>query len=509
MAVFKKKLIIIITLCVIALIFVLTPVLVNLHRQPLVTDDGTSLPAEITVENQDGASSLCRIGSNASGGAGACVDFIFGNTSYRLQQETENYLDQINKPVTIYVLQDEDDFENSDSSNREYYVQANKLLHAMEAYCDELELQYIDLDSQPAFINAYPQIDWTSTHAALVVCGDQYRAVDLTDMFSFDKELYYYYNEIIINKQQVEQAFISAILNVTTSDKPKVVVLNSHGEQDLSAFTALLEDNAYEVETISLLMDSLPDDSDIVILYAPDVDISDSEYKTLSDWLKNDGKYGHHLMYIPNMNDPEPFKNINTLLSEYGMEISYGYIIDEKYAISDSNLLLSYFEYADDVTYTEDLFHDDIPVVMSFTMPVLITDKTIAQPLLLSSSESQIGYVNEDDPEISEEKGVLNGAAIGVHNDGSADGANSSVVVVGSPFALSSNYLSQSSFNNAPYFVNLCNVLTEHEDISVVIEGKDPTADSASGAWMDSAQVLAFIFRFIMPIIILLTGMII
>ena len=56
------------------------------------------------------------------------------------------------------------------------------------------------------------------------------------------------------------------------------------------------------------------------ILFAPDVDLDDNTYDTLTKWLKNDGKFGHHLFYMPRSGlDPKGFPHINELLADCGM----------------------------------------------------------------------------------------------------------------------------------------------------------------------------------------------
>ena len=399
------------------------------------------------------------------------------NSSYQLQQETKDYLKEISEPVIIYVLQKETDFESGDSNNYKYRVQANKLLHAIENSSDKVELHYVDITAEPTFTSDYPQVDWTQSHAILVTCGDRYRAVDMTDMFTFDQEQYNYYGTVAITKQNVEQAIMTAILNVTTTEKTKVTVLSGQGEQDMSAFTKLLENNAYEVEEVSLLTGKIADDSEFAIIYDPDVDIDESIYTTLSDWLNNDGKYGHHLFYFPNdQHDVKDFPNLNALLADYGMEMQYGYIFE-----NNSNYLS-------------------------------ITDTTMAKPLLQSSEDSilfPMDMKEEDVESFDPEKQILNGAAIGIRNDGTDESKNSSVVVIGSYDALTSNYLSISSYNNAAYFVNLFNTLADRDDVSIVIEGKDPSANELGVTSMDAIAFPAILVRFVIPIAVLIVGLII
>ena len=437
------------------------------------------------------------------------------NASYQLQQETKDYLAEVSEPVDIYVLQKETEFESGDSNNYRYRVQANKLLHAMEAANSNITLHYIDLAAEPTFTSPYPQVDWTKSHSILVSCGDLYRAVDFTDLFTFDEEQYYYYGSTVITKQNVEQAMTTAIMNVTTTDKTKVTVLSGQGEQAMTAFTTLLENNAYEVEEVSLLNGTIAEDSEFVIIYDPDVDIDESIYTTLSDWLKNDGKYGHHLFYFPNdQHDAKEFPNLNTLLADYGMEVQYGYIYENssEYLIPGTNHYLSVYDYGEDTTYTDGLRNPSIPVVMMLTMPITITDEATAKPLLQSSSESflfPMDLQEEDLETFDPEKQVLNGAAIGIRNDGTEDGKDSSVVVIGSYDAMTQNYLSGSSYNNASYFVNLFNTLSNRDDVSVVIEGKDPSANELGVTSMDAIAIPSILVRFVIPFAILIVGLII
>lgn len=437
------------------------------------------------------------------------------NASYQLQKETKEYLDEVSEPVDIYVLQKETDFESGDSTNYKYRVQANKLIHAIENSSDNITLHYVDLAAEPTFTTPYTQVDWTKSHAILVKSGDLYRAVDQTDLFTFDQDQYSQYGSIVITGQKVEQALTTAIVNVTTKEKTKVTVLTGQGEQDMSAFTKLLENNAYEIETVSLLNESISDDSEFVIIYDPDVDLDEKAYDTLTKWLNNDGKYGHNLFYFPNdQHELSDFPNLNALLADFGMEVRYGYIYenDDNYVIPGANHYISIYDYGEDTTYTENLRNSTIPVVMMLTMPISIKDETMAKPLLKSSDKSFFFPRDMKEEEVKDfdpKTESLNGAAIGTQNDGTANGKNSSVVVIGSYDALTGNYISSTAYNNAAYFVNLFNTLSNRDDISVVIEGKDPSSNELGITSMNAIIFPSILVRFVIPIAVLVIGLVI
>lgn len=439
---------------------------------------------------------------------------VTANSSYELQDVTVEYTATVDKPVNIYVLQKEADFENGDSANYQYYIQANKLIRAIAASSDRIDLHYIDLPSNPTFTADYPAVDWTQSHIVLVTCGDNYRAVDLTDMFSYDQEQYYYYGTYVINGQHIEQALLTAILNVTADEKTKVTLLSGQGEQDMSAFTTLLGNNAYEVETVSLLNGKIADDSEFVIIFDPEVDIDADIAAALSDWLYHDGAYGRHLFYFPNdQHDVSEYPNLNALIADYGMALRYGYIYenDESKLVPGYNHYISVYDYADD-TYTAGLRSAAIPVVMSLTMPVTITDEDAAASLLNSSDKAFFFPKDLDEEAVADfdpKPETLCGAAIGARNDGTEDGKSSSVVVIGSYDAVSSNYLSVNSYNNAAYFVGLFNALSDKDDIGLVIEGKDPSSSELGVTSAGDIAFASYMVRFIIPGGVLIAGLIV
>ena len=65
------------------------------------------------------------------------------------------------------------------------------------------------------------------------------------------------------------------------------------------------------------------------------------------------------------------------------------------------------------------------------------------------------------------------------------------------------------SYNNAAYFVNLFNTLSDRDDVSIVIEGKDPSAKELGVTSLDAIAVPSILVRFVIPFGVLLVGLII
>lgn len=82
-------------------------------------------------------------------------------------------------------------------------------------------------------------------------------------------------------------------------------------------------------------------------------------------------------------------------------------------------------------------------------------------------------------------------------------------MVIGSYDAMTSGYLSISSYNNAAYFVNLFNTLSDRDDVSVIIEGKNPSANDLGVTSVDEITFPSVLVRFVIPIAVLLCGLIV
>ena len=429
------------------------------------------------------------------------------NDAYRLQSATADYAASVSKELQIVVLANETIFEGYG----EYYVQANKLIRQFAECSPKISLRYVDLTTNPRFPTAYPDVDWTQSHLLLLVCGERYRAIDAEDFFDYetDETTYSY----VIADQHIEQTLASAVLNLTADSLTTVSLLTGQAEEEPDAFKKLLTDNAFKVEEVDLATGSISDDSDFLIIYAPAVDIDADMAKIISAWLENGGEYGHHLLYFPtDKRDVSEFVNLNDLIADWGMSVDFGFIYesDASYVASTLNsALCSRFDYAD-TTFTEDLPNAEIPVYLYYTMPVNITDGDIAKPLLTSSEKAFFGPMQQENMDDFEpDQHVYNGAAIGEKNAGTTDGRSSHVLVFGSYDWLSEGFLKYNSYNNAAYFVNIFNTLSDRAQTGVIIEGKKLSSTALGAGSAAAVNWIAVLVRWIIPAGVLIAGLVV
>lgn len=430
------------------------------------------------------------------------------NSSFALQEDTTDYVSHLAKDVNVTVLMNKDDFESGGT----YMVQAINLLEKMESASDgKLSLDYIDLAENPTFTAKYTDVDWTNTssnYLMVVECGNEYRVLTLDDCFEYDKESYSNYGQLSVTGSKVEQAVVTAILNVTTEDKVVVDMIKGNNEQDYSAVKTLLENNAYKVNEISLATQDVEEDAKIAVLFAPSVDLDEQAVSKLSKWLDNDGKYGRTLVYVPTADIPST-PNLDDLLNNWGMSVDKGYVFET----SNDYLVSSHSPYAFLVDYTDyykdGLKNPNIPVVVSEAHAVNVNDESVAHSILDSSSKAGIYPIDAD--ENWDYNDAVKGEPICVAAEGvksNTDETESKLVVFGSYIMFNENIMSFNSYNNSAYLMNVINTVSGHDDTGITIETKSIESAELGVSDISTTNGIMVVFVIIVPIAVIIIGLV-
>lgn len=431
------------------------------------------------------------------------ADFT-ANQAYAVQDDTKEYLKNLKKDVTLYILFTKQSFE----SNGEYFVQAENLLEKMEKESDgKLKVVYKDTSTDPNFTKKYSNVDWTSKmNVGIIECGKQYKALSLDDCFTYDEE-YAAQGMYKYTSTTIEQAVVKGALYVTTEDKVIVDVITDCQPGEYKGVTTLLNDNAYQVNEISLISKDPEKDADFVLLFAPSVDLDENQVDKLSKWLKNDGKYGKNLIYVANSQTVKT-PNLDVLLKDYGMAVNSGFLFetDPNHLQTGANNYTFIADYTD--KYVENLKNPSIPVVVNFAHSIDIKDSSVASAVLNTSDRAGIEPIDHDDNWDYNE--AVKGEAIPIVAEGvQASGDNTSrVIAFGSDRMLLQEFMQYNSFNNAAFIMNIFNTISEKEDDSVVIEGKSMEATELGITDVSSTAAVFVIFVIVIPIGVLVLGIV-
>lgn len=431
---------------------------------------------------------------------------LTSNNSFALQDDTIDYVSHLNNDVTVYILMEKDKFESQGT----YFVQAQKMLNKMASKSDgKMKIKYVDLTSNPSFTSNYPNVDWQSSSAnniVLVESGKQYKVLTLTDCFEYDEQTYNYYGTYSFTGTKIEQAVVTAILNVTTDDKVVVDMIKGNNEQDYSSLKSLLENNAYQVNDVSLATGDFDKDAKVAIMYAPSVDLDEKIVEKLSTWLSNDGKYGRSLIYVPTA-DMGEMPNLDDFLKEWGMSIDRGYVFEtDETALVNANspyaFTVSYGDY-----YKDNLKNSKIPVVVSESHAVDITDENTAHALLKTTNKAGVLPIDAD--KSWDYKDAITGNGENVAAEGvmtNEDKKSSRVVVFGSYVMFSDTIMQYNSFNNSAYFMNVINTIADKEDVGITIESKSIDNTELGITDVATQNTMLVVFVIVIPIAILVAG---
>lgn len=238
---------------------------------------------------------------------------ISSSKLYSITSNTKVVVNNLQQDITIYwVVQA--DMEDSIIEN---------LLGKYESLSSHIEVVKKNPDVFPTFTEQYTSED-VPNNSLIVESGDRYRYISYNDIYESEFDTYSY--TYVTSGFDGEGAITSAIDYVVTEDLPQLYVLEGHGEAELPAtFAESIEKENIEVNSLSLLtVDEIPEEVDAIVIYAPESDISEEEKTMLADYAADGGK----LLVMAGPVEGTTLVNLNSLLSDYGVEMNEGVVIE-------------------------------------------------------------------------------------------------------------------------------------------------------------------------------------
>ncbi|MDR1028248.1 MAG: Gldg family protein [Clostridiales Family XIII bacterium] len=248
--------------------------------------------------------------------AAARIDVTSGKI-YSLTSQTKDYLDALEKDVTIYVIDAESESDETVAGTLRDYADASK----------HVRVEYKDPSVSPTFYLEYTS-EQVSEGSLIAVCGEVSRVIDYNALYVSEYDYNTY--QSTVTGYDAEGLITSALQYVTNDELPTLYELTGHGETPLSgAFASAVSKANFTAESISLLnYDAVPDDARILIVNGPTSDLSESDANKLSAWLKAGGNAVVSLNY--EVSDALP--HLEAVLAEFGVRTVPGMVVE-----SDAN----------------------------------------------------------------------------------------------------------------------------------------------------------------------------
>lgn len=428
---------------------------------------------------------------------------LTANAAYRIGEDTKAVLDMLTGDIEMYVLANETSF-----MGNSYLVQAKRIIDQYPLYSSFVQLSFVDYTADPTFAANYPNLTLADGDI-LVKSAKGLKQVPLMSLFN-----YTYTNDgtLTVESSRAEEAITSAIVSVITEDPVRVAFLSGNGAtEDVQTLRSILTDNNFETHAANMVTDAL-DDYDILILLAPQTDLSEDVLAKLDSFLYNGGAYGKTLLYAADVSQPE-LTNLGAFLREWGVSVDDGAVFE-----TNQDRAYSYQPYYPLASYTSESYKAMLkdsqnPVLLPLARPLSVLfeykDKRHVETLLSFYETAGVRPSGADDSFTASQAtiwGPMPALVLSSIQVEGAEGALRSNVVVSSSAAMfGTSGMANTSLNNAEYTINLFNTLTERENV-ISIAPKS-LAGNVLGISTAAASRWGIILSAVVPLAILGTGL--
>jgi len=310
--------------------------------------------------------------------------------------------------------------------------------------------------------------------------GEKRKIIDIASLAQYEIEI----NESGVARRMVgflgEQAFSSAILNVTGKTTPVVYFLAGNGERDVEDFErqggystlarVISRENIEVRRLVAAEQDAIPEDCHALVVAGPDRRLPDAVLKQIDDYLRN--RHGRVLLLL----DPATQTGLAELVERWGVKAGPGVVAGLTF--SGRELVVSNYG---DHPVTRNFKN----VTTMFYMPMALEpldgestandeDRVKVSILARTGPEGWIETNLEQDPPVFDAERDRRGpAAVALAVERGAVGFNAELqptrmVVIGDSYFVSNAAISSGVGGNVSFLLSSLNWLIERESLLTV-----------------------------------------
>lgn len=232
------------------------------------------------------------------------------NKIFTIGDTTKEVLSALDRDVTFHYL-----VQTGSEDTR-----IEKLLNSYKAASDHIKIEKVDIVAQPTFYQQYTD-KAVSPNSVIVTSGDKSKVVDNYSIYLQDYMNYTGNNNISFDG---EGQLTSAIAYVAGGDTSSAYTVTGHNEIPLSSdMKDLLEKSSISVSDINLLSAGIPEDCDLLIIFAPQTDFTESEAGKVIKYLADGGK-----ALLVSILSKEESPNFDSILASYGISRIPGLVVE-------------------------------------------------------------------------------------------------------------------------------------------------------------------------------------
>ena len=289
-----------------------------------------------------------------------------------------------------------------------------------------------------------------------------------------------------------------------------------------TALETILNSNAYITQQCEIdRVESVPDDTDILVIHGATKDYSLEAITKIDEWLSNGGKYGKNLVYIATP-DAVDTPNLDEYLAEWGLEIGKGYILqydaDHAYYTGSALPVMQDIEMKADTAYYENMrMSSASKFVGYYARPVISlweNEGNLANVTVASAYGDQcLMFPFDADESWTPSQTDLKGYDVIVEASKVQFSTNNSpiyskIIAVGSDQLFTSYFTTASNYSNGEAALALFDANSEQNGETIKIIEKSFTAETYQIE--RSTQVaIGVTFAVVIPIIIIVIGIVV
>ncbi len=430
--------------------------------------------------------------------------------SNTLSDEAKKVVDQVKIPVSIYICATKQQMDSGDNS------QVVSLTAKIQERNSKIHVEYKDLDKNPVFASKYTS-ESLAAGDVIVQSDKRYRVLTGSDLFKTQYSSDYSSSNTYSN---VDSSLASALNTVISEALPVAAFDTGHGEKmDSSAYQQILKNNSFETKDFSLLTESIPDKTQLVVLGCPTTDYTDAEITKLEDYLKNTQLAGDRSLMVTfsaGLTDTGAFPKLSAFLQEWGLSAAPSEVVEETsaqncfggnplYLVGNVQTKLSLGGASS--SYSNLIVPNACPITIQFS-----GRNSRSTYSLIQSGSTSFLYKNGDDTKATPKTSAQNLAALcqdTVQSGGKSYHAN--VIAIGSGSMFSSSYLNANAFSNSSYLVDLSKYATGTSSAATQISTKNNEM-YAKDIVMNTATARTLglgVFTILVPLLVAVAGIVV
>lgn len=253
----------------------------------------------------------------------------------------------VQEDTTIYLIGTEAGYrEERVYSNYGLNLKSSQVINLAERLSEvnsKIQVQCIDPDTNPSFINNYPE-DNLTTGRVVVQTAKRYKVLAVDDMFSVSQNSTTGATETYSN---VDSALAGALELVNMDKVPVLTIATGHGEMltssDMSSFLDMVKRENFEVREIDFLTEEIPAGTQILMIPTPTTDYTDAELDKIRALLADGEREESVSVLVTCYPTQSDLPKLNGFLEEWGVSVGAGKVVAEtdasRYALANPSLV--------------------------------------------------------------------------------------------------------------------------------------------------------------------------